>query len=86
MRKPQGYATIVEPGRQTVEIDTFTCAHCNRIVHVKPRANPEDVGGLCKMCMGLVCPSCMANAACDVFEKKLERIEARDRFRRSAGL
>ncbi len=34
MRNPQGYVTIVEPGQQTKEIDTFTCGHCNTIVHV----------------------------------------------------
>jgi hypothetical protein len=86
MRRPQGYATIFEPDKPLQEIDTFTCGHCNRVEHVQPRCKPEDLGGLCKQCMKLVCPRCNAIGICDVFEKKLERIEARDRFLRQAGL
>jgi len=68
------------------EHETFTCAHCQRIVHVPPRAAPASLGGVCKQCMGLVCPACVAAAQCDPFEKKLGRAEARSRFLRSAGL
>lgn len=35
MRRAHGYATIVEPGRPTVEIDTLQCGHCQRIVFTK---------------------------------------------------
>jgi len=80
-----GYARITDPGG-TREHDTFTCAHCQRIVHVRPRADPASCGGLCKLCMGLVCPRCNARTRCDPWEKKMERAEARDRFLRSAGL
>lgn len=86
MRKPQGYATLCEPDKAPVECDTFTCAHCNHIVHVKPRAAAEDIGGLCKVCMGMICGPCVNLLVCDVFEKKLERMEARDRFLRQAVL
>jgi len=36
--------------------------------------------------MSLICPRCVSEWRCDPFEKKLERIEARDRTRRSLGL
>ena len=80
MRNPGGYACIVEPDRPTRECDTFTCAHCNRVTHVKPGARAEDIGGLCKQCMGLICPRCVGQA-CVPFEKKLEAWEARERLR-----
>jgi len=82
MRNPGGYACIVEPDRPTRELDTFTCAHCNRVTHVAPRARPEDIGGLCKQCMGLICPACVGKP-CVPFLKRLEQMEARERFRRA---
>lgn len=54
---------------------TFTCQHCNKVVFVPPMADPADLGGLCKLCMGLICPTCAALGVCDTFEAKLERIE-----------
>lgn len=84
MRRPQGYATITEPGKNTVEMDTFTCGHCNRIVHVKPFQAPEELGGGCRLCMSPICAACAGQGGCDPFEKKLERMEARDRLRRAA--
>ncbi|MGH7185913.1 MAG: hypothetical protein ACREIB_06515 [Pseudomonadota bacterium] len=81
MRKPGGYAVLISEDGM-VERDTFTCKHCQRIVHVKPMGRPEDVGGLCKQCMGLVCPRCVAKASCTPWEKQMEIIEDRDRFRR----
>lgn len=67
------------------EIDTFTCAHCNTIQKVKPKERPEDIGGLCKLCFGLVCPMCVGGG-CDPFEKKLEREEDRARTLRGYGI
>ena len=80
--RPQGCATTVDPGGPTVEEDTFTCAHCNTIVFVKPYAPPTDAGGACMMCMRLVCPTC-AGQPCHPFEEKLRAMEARDKFVRS---
>jgi hypothetical protein len=68
------------------EGETFTCAHDQRLVRVPPRADPAAMGGVCKVCMGLICPRCVASGKCDPFEKKLEREEARGRLLRSAGL
>lgn len=89
MLNPGGYATWTSPESLT-ERDTFTCGHCNNIVIVPPKANPSDLGGMCKSCMKLICPKCTAlwnrTNKCTPFEKQLEKIEARARFLRSAGL
>ena len=80
MLRPGGYARIDDPGRAPSECDTFTCAHCNRVTHVNARARPEDIGGLCKQCMGLICPACVGQA-CIPFLKRLEQMEASARLR-----
>ena len=98
MRNPHGYATIVgdlyskaptvvEGGvRHTeVEIDTYTCFHCCRVVHVPVRADPADIGGLCKQCMQLICAKCVAKLTCTPWEKKMQEMEARDHWRRTIG-
>lgn len=93
MRKPHGYATVVgdlRNGEPTVvergmrhtemEIDTITCGHCNRIVHIPPKKDAADIGGLCKMCMQMICPTCVDKGVCVPFEKKLEAQEAKQRL------
>lgn len=70
---------------QTKRHATFTCAHCNTIHVVPVHCRPEDLGGLCKICMGLTCPKCTGNA-CDPFEEKLKRMEASYEARRSYGI
>lgn len=99
MRNPGGYAYMVNPVMATVrlddrpkemacegvsEFDTFTCGHCGRVKHVKPRERPEDLGGLCKQCMKLICPGCV-DQGCTPFEQKLERMEQREIAMRSYG-
>ena len=84
MRKPQGYACITDPDGVR-EADTFTCAHCQRITHVKAGAKPEDLGGLCKQCMGLICSRCVGNG-CAPFLKSIEKAEARDAMFRAMGV
>lgn len=81
MRNP-GWSSIMVDPMGSVEMDGFTCAHCNCAVGVKPRANPDDFGSMCRNCMKMVCKNC-ANFGCTPFEKKLEAAEARDRARRS---
>ena len=93
MRNPQGQATIVgdlQRGDVTVgtrfhrhtegEIDTFTCEHCNRIVHVPVRADPANIGGMCKQYMGLVCPPCLEKRTCTPWEKQMAIMESRERL------
>jgi len=69
-----GYATIVDPVLGTKEQDTFTCVHCNNIVHVAPYLDPASVGGLCRVCGGLICSSCVGKG-CDPIEERTKRIE-----------
>lgn len=78
MRNPGGYAIKVDPFG-TVERDSFTCCHCNSIVFVKPKCDPAEMGGFCRMCMKPVCKNC-ADKACTPFEKKLEAMERSDRL------
>ena len=99
MRKPGGYAVIVSPQDSVVqfdrlrreelrggmsEMDTFTCGHCGSIVHVPARADPANLGGLCKQCMRLICPRCL-DKGCEPLERKLEQAEERERTLRSYG-
>ena len=83
MLREGGYLVGHGPSGEITERSTFSCAHCNRIVIVKPKCDPADLGGLCKQCMKLICPGCHDRGNCDPLEKKLERAEARDRFLRS---
>ena len=86
MRSPHGYAVVTEEGRTKEEFDTVTCFHCNALFRVAPASDPADIGGLCKLCMQLVCGPCADKGQCTPWEKQMEEIEARDRFLRSAGL
>lgn len=81
-----GYAITTEPGKRDVEEDTFTCNHCNAVVFLKPMQDPSEMGGFCRMCMKHICGPCADKLGCDPFEKKLERMESRDRLLRSLGV
>lgn len=74
MLRPGGYSIIVDPDRPTVELDSFTCKHCNRVTFVKARCTPEDLGGRCTCCGGLICKHCV-DGPCDPLEEKLARWE-----------
>ena len=96
MRNPHGYATIVgdlQRGAPTiveggvrhheVEIDTYTCNHCNCIKHVPVRADPSDIGGLCKQCMELICPKCVTKGTCTPWEQQMLIRESKAQFQRN---
>ncbi len=68
------------------EADTFTCGHCQHIVHVPVRADPASMGGLCKTCMRLICPKCVDKRTCTPWEKAFEEMEARQDALRSYDL
>lgn len=89
MRRPGGYATLVEPGRPVVEFDTASCCHCSAAIRVKPntasttylifhRAHwrwEEVPGASCYHCMKPVCLACYATGICVPLERMLERLE-----------
>ncbi len=83
--RQRGFVEVCDPNGIRVEYETFTCAHDGNIVKVPHRAAPDAVGGLCRLCMQMVCPACVAAGKCDPFEKKLERMEDRGRFLREVG-
>lgn len=86
MFRPGGYAFSFDAGGIRQEADTFTCAHCNKVVIVKPKCDPCDLGGMCRLCDKMICPACVDLGHCDPLEKKLERAEARYRALRSYGV
>jgi len=87
VRNPQGYGVVTSPEfPYQVEHDTFTCFHCQRVEIVAPFKNPEDIGGFCKVCSHLICARCASMGMCRPWLEQLERIEAKNRFLRSAGL
>jgi len=75
MRKPGGYTFLVDGDGKAHEGETFTCKHCQRITRVEARQRPEDLGGFCTLCAGLICSHCVGKG-CDPFEAKLERLYA----------
>ncbi len=77
-----GALDIYDPERPR-SYDSFTCFHCSRVVFVKHRADPSELGGMCKVCDKLICPQCNAKGGCTPWEKQMEAMEAKDRFRRA---
>lgn len=68
-----GYAQVVTDGKVTMESDTFTCVHCNRIVHVHIGSGTER--GFCFNCGGPHCGEKRGTKncwECVPFEARLE--------------
>lgn len=100
MRNPGGQATIISPDNSVArfgefrcesinagvfEVDTFTCIHCNKVVHVKARTPMDDFGSMCRGCMKMTCPKC-ADGPCVPFLKKIEQMEKQDYIRRQYAM
>lgn len=85
MRNAQGYAVIMDPEEGIREADTFSCGHCGSINHVKAKADPAEIGGLCKCCMKLICKNCVGHE-CTPLMKRIEQEEERYHARRSYGI
>lgn len=88
MRRPLGYAQIVDPDRPLLERDTITCGHCSAIVFVKPGSastvyviphrdgrTTEEAGAFCRVCMRPVCLRCHDHGTCRPLERWLEQQE-----------
>lgn len=87
MLRPQGYMTIASD--RVVERDTISCAHCGKIVVVKPGTDTtiyliprldgtwiEEAGAGCRLCGKPVCLPCCEIGTCRPVEKWLELHEA----------
>ena len=85
MRNPGGVGVITDPqvAAPQQECDSFTCGHCQYVVWVPPRADPAEVGGMCKQCMTLICPKCVDRMVCVTWEQMIEMQEAKGRTFRS---
>ena len=98
MRNPGGYAFITSPVSQRVafdrlrceeigagmfEVDTFTCCHCNHVIHTKAGTQGDEY--FCRGCMARICSPC-ADHPCIPFMKKIEAQEERDRRLRAYGV
>jgi len=76
-----GLGTLIGPWGEITEWPTVTCGHRPTVRRVQPFCDPADLGGLCKICMRVICEQCVG-LGCDPFEKKLEREEASYHARR----
>jgi hypothetical protein len=95
LSQPKGYLITTDPDptrskgqKAVVENDTVTCGHCGAIKIIPPMCKPADMPVTqCFGCRRFICLNCddirVRTLTCDVIENKLERAEARDRFRRS---
>jgi hypothetical protein len=74
MRRAGGYSIITNADGwgATVERDTFTCGHCNRVTFLTSRHEPEH---RCKRCFAYICDSC-ANRNCLPLEEQLRMMES----------
>lgn len=89
MRQAQGYTIVTGPAPGTGELDSYTCAHCNRVRFVKPMAAANEMPDVCHLCgdkhrPSFICENCVGKG-CDPFEKKLARWEKRDMMLRCIG-
>ena len=87
----KGYSVTIDGWGIETRRDTFTCKHCQRICEVEPKADPNEFW--CPGCAAPICRACKAaewnrpaGAACDHFERKLARAEAREAMLRDMGL
>lgn len=86
-RKDGGYLQVFDEfGGTASEHKTYTCEHCNKVVIVKHKMRPDDMGGHCRICDGLLCPLCVSTGKCDPFEKKLEAWEHKQMSLKSYGI
>jgi len=95
---PQGYAVITNraTGRIEKEADTYTCSHCQRIIHVPSGKKIEEVGDICRGCMAVICRRCSdiragripdvassgSGPVCVTFMRKIEAEEDKEARRR----
>jgi hypothetical protein len=72
MRRAGGWSIIIEPDKPDIEMDSYTCSHCNGVRFLAPRQEPEH---RCKSCYGYICEQC-ANRPCLPLEEQLRMMES----------
>lgn len=77
-QRARSYVAISGPDG-VEEWNAYTCAHCQAIRRVKAAHDPTEQGGVCRKCMGLLCPRCytrlMRSGECTIWEKQMEAME-----------
>lgn len=85
-REGVSYETTPD-GRTVNETETFTCGHCQHVTAVGPKQSLDELGNMCLACMRPCCKACSYEMShgggCEPFEKKLLKIEASAKARRS---
>jgi hypothetical protein len=80
MLKPSGLVFETDTATGNVkEIETFMCKHCGKHTVLWKGQPPDEAGGYCYSCGGMVCKAC-AGKGCDPLEKKLEAWARRENF------
>ena len=80
---PKGYSVVTDGWGIETRRDTYSCRHCQHVVEVEPKSDPNEFW--CSSCMAPICKACKAkewnrppDRACDHFERKLARAEAKN--------
>jgi hypothetical protein len=80
-QRQQGAAILTTPDGRSVEMATYTCAHCNSIHRLQDELGQKlDPGGFCMQCFAQICGPCADDGRCTPFEKVLLQMEARGRL------
>lgn len=73
----------------TVVTPLATCGHCQYQLAIEPSRSAHIIVRIAAPCGGCgkyLCGPCRATGGCDPWEKKMERMEARDRLLRAMGV
>lgn len=72
--RPGGVGISYDPVNGQVEVETSTCAHCQKITDIPNRRKMTEVVDFCRQCFRLICADC-AGKPCTPFIKKVEAME-----------
>lgn len=87
---PKGHSVVIDGWGVETHQDTYSCKHCQRVVFVKPKTDPNEFW--CASCAAPICQACKAQewnkpaGACSHFERRLAKAEARFAMLRDMGL
>lgn len=78
---------LVEQGPGILrEQDLASCGHCQFQMQVQPATNGQVISRVLPPCHGCgkyICGECKKLGRCDPWEKKMERMEAREQLRKA---
>jgi hypothetical protein len=88
MKRALGYSIIRDPALALPqEADTYTCAHCAKVVDRVPFKGITDddprgrpIGGWCHKCDAPICIQCAMKGYCIPIEQWCEKIECKAHY------